>query len=542
MELDSTDIPKGGMLRLNRVRHATKEKRVSIEDFKAKGGKDPELGQTVLMDGELPGIVKGIADGAVVITFDAADGTMVRTPVGPGKVRDAGKGYDIVIEAKQGDLMRVGPLVGRVKYVDDRNMDIDFSKTFGGEKLHCDVAAEMVTPAPAAAPVQPKQTEANGNETPAAAEKKETPSPEALQRGVNILQKAIADAAREGKSSISIDADAMDALIAPAGKGDLVTLRFTAREKDGASISLPEDTAKQGVPIEVMAGNEEVFPGLGDAVVGMAAGEKKQIILPPERAYGPRNPANIAKYPLQNPVPRKFSMPAEEYVKRFGGFPSVGKEVQLLPYVTAKVGGIGEKDVTIDVSAKDGEKITEPFGTVTVSVGKENITIKLDPKIGGPFNPGDRQGVITGSDSENFTVDFNHPLAGKTIVADLEVLSVTRVANLKTAPINWIENHDAGLAEAKKEGKPLFLLLYADWCHWCQKTQSETLTDPRIGKLSDRFVWMRLNSDKEQKYKKEFGQNGFPMMVILKPDGTVLKKIDGYRDASRLASELKGVL
>ena len=63
---------------------------------------------------------------------------------------------------------------------------------------------------------------------------------------------------------------------------------------------------------------------------------------------------------------------------------------------------------------------------------------------------------------------------------------------------------------------------------------TETLPDPRIGRLKDKFVWMRLNSDKEKKYKEQYGQNGFPMMVILKPDGTVLKKIDGYRDARGL--------
>ena len=61
-------------------------------------------------------------------------------------------------------------------------------------------------------------------------------------------------------------------------------------------------------------------------------------------------------------------------------------------------------------------------------------------------------------------------------------------------------------------------------------------------RLKDKFVWMRLNSDKEKKYKQEFGQDGFPMMVILRPDGTVMKKIDGYRNAAALKAELDGVL
>ncbi|HEX9023181.1 MAG TPA: thioredoxin family protein [Geobacteraceae bacterium] len=530
-----------GELRLNRIRHASKEKRISIDEFKAEsGGKEPEVGQKIYISRELPGVVKEIKDNTVLITFTATDGTVVTTPLGPGKVRDAGKRYDIIIEAKQGAVMRMGPWVGRVKYADDRNFDLDFSKTFGGEKLRCEVTAEVLKPAP---PAQPgKEESGKADAATDKPQKTASSSPDDVQRRMNLLQKTITEAIKSGKTSVSIDTDALDASLAPVAKGDLVTLRFTARELGGAPLSLPEAMAGQGGAQEIMAGNEELFPGLGDAVIGMAAGEKKQVTLPPERAFGPKNPAKTASFPLQNTVPARIRMAAEEYVKRFGGFPAAGKEVPLFPFLMAKVTEIGDKDVTLEVEAKDGESFSEPFGTITLSVGKENVTISLAPKVGGPFNTGDQQGVVTGSDKENFTVDFNPPLAGKTIVVDLEVLSVARSADLKTLPIDWIESRDAGLAEAKKEGKPLFLLLYADWCHWCQKTQNETLTDPRIGRLRDRFVWMRLNSDKENKYKQMYGQNGFPLMVILRPDGTVLKKIDGYRDASRLAAELKAVL
>jgi FKBP-type peptidyl-prolyl cis-trans isomerase 2 len=550
IELVSSTIPKGGQLRLSRVRHASKEKRVSIDEFKKNsGGKEPAIGQTVYINGELPGIVKEIGDGNVLITFTAAEGTIVTTPIGPGKVRDAGKRFDIVIEAKEGGLMRMGPLAGHVKNVDDRNFDVDFSRTFGGETLRCDVTADTVKPgapqAVAASPTPatpPEQGDtALADVAPAKPEKTEAPSPADTQRRMKLLEKAITDATKAGKTSVSIDTDPLDAMLVPAARGDLVKVRFTAREPGGEPISQPELIAKQDKPQEIMAGNQEVFPGLDDAVIGMTPGEKKEVTIPPEKAYGPRNPANTATFPLQNRVPAKITMAAEEYVKRFGGFPAPGKEVPLFPFLMAKVAQIGDKDVTLAVSAKDGEKFEEPFGTITLSVGKEDVTMTLTPKQGGPFNTGEKQGIITGSDKENFTVDFNNPLAGKSIVLDLEVLSVTRAADLKPVSIDWIENQDAGLAKAKKEGKPLFLLLYADWCHWCQKTRDETLTDPRIGNLKDKFVWMKLNSDKEQKYKREYGQNGFPMMVVLRPDGTVLKKIDGYRNASDLKAELDGV-
>jgi thiol-disulfide isomerase/thioredoxin len=245
---------------------------------------------------------------------------------------------------------------------------------------------------------------------------------------------------------------------------------------------------------------------------------------------------------VKSKISARMTLPAEEYVKRFGGFPTAGKEVQILPYLKARVEKIGEKEVTLLVSAKDGDSFDETFGKVTISVGPDAITLNLAPRLGALFNNGERRGVITASDTESFTVDYNDPLAGKTVVLDLEAISVTKMVDLKTGPIDWIEDRDAGLAEAKKEGKPLFLILYADWCQWCKKTFTETLPDPRIGRFRDKFVWMKLNSDKEQKYKQMYGQKGYPMMIILRADGTILKKIDGYRDARGLKGELEGAL
>jgi thiol-disulfide isomerase/thioredoxin len=235
-------------------------------------------------------------------------------------------------------------------------------------------------------------------------------------------------------------------------------------------------------------------------------------------------------------------MSADDYVKRIGGFPVTGKEVQLDPYLKAKVTSIGEKDVTLSILATDGAQFSEPYGTVTAAVNAEGVTLKLAPIMEAAFQAGDRQGVITASDNKSFTIDFNNPLAGKTILLGLEVVKVTRAAALNTKPIDWIEEHDAGLARAKKEGKPVFLLLYADWCHFCKRLFAETMPDPRIERLKDKFVWVKVNSDKAKQYKQLYGQNGFPMIVLLKSDGTVIKKIDGYRDARGLKTELDGVI
>ncbi len=55
-----------------------------------------------------------------------------------------------------------------------------------------------------------------------------------------------------------------------------------------------DSTEAQG-PLTVTLGNNQVFAALEAAIIGMAAGETKNILIPAADAYGPRLDANILK-------------------------------------------------------------------------------------------------------------------------------------------------------------------------------------------------------------------------------------------------------
>jgi uncharacterized protein YyaL (SSP411 family) len=120
------------------------------------------------------------------------------------------------------------------------------------------------------------------------------------------------------------------------------------------------------------------------------------------------------------------------------------------------------------------------------------------------------------------------------------VRSVAKAATFRDAAISWREDHDRALADAAKAGKPVVLVLYAEWCGWCKKLFGESLQDPRVTRLRDRFVWVKVNSNQETEYKTRYGQNGFPMIVMIRPDGSIYRKLDGFRDGAALARELRG--
>jgi FKBP-type peptidyl-prolyl cis-trans isomerase SlyD len=76
--------------------------------------------------------------------------------------------------------------------------------------------------------------------------------------------------------------------------GRVVTLEYTVRLADG---ELVDSTGSCG-PLAVLHGAGQLFPALEDRIVGMRAGETREIRIPPEEAYGAWRPE------LVRPIPR----------------------------------------------------------------------------------------------------------------------------------------------------------------------------------------------------------------------------------------------
>jgi FKBP-type peptidyl-prolyl cis-trans isomerase 2 len=231
-----------------------------------------------------------------------------------------------------------------------------------------------------------------------------------------------------------------------------------------------------------------------------------------------------------------------KFFEQFKKFPVVGKEVQFAPFLKAQVKEVTEYMVLLDFIVKDGDRFQEEYGTVEVRVREADIAVTVTPRIGAPFKTMEGEGKIAATDGKTFTVDFNPGTAGKPVVLEIELLSLTRKSVIESMKIPWMEEHDQGLAEAKQAGRPVVMVLYADWCNWCKKLFNESFQDPGIRMLRDRMVWIKVNSDKNKEFKKQYKQEGFPLIVFMEPDGRVAAKIDGYVDAQTLRQSLEKLI
>lgn len=82
-----------------------------------------------------------------------------------------------------------------------------------------------------------------------------------------------------------------------------------------------------------------------------------------------------------------------------------------------------------------------------------------------------------------------------------------------SASIDWNDKvvkwhaYDDGVAAAKRENKPILLVVYADWCGVC-KNYSGMFADPAVIQASKKVVLIRLNQDKDNKFLAKYSLDG----------------------------------
>lgn len=137
------------------------------------------------------------------------------------------------------------------------------------------------------------------------------------------------------------------------GPGTQVTLHFSLKLEDGSVV----DSNFDAKPATFIIGDENLLVGFEKLLMGLNAGHKDSFVVPPEDAFGQRNPNNIQE------------------VKR-------------------------------EVFADDVE-LSEGLVVSFADANKQELP-----------------GVVSSFDEDIVIVDFNHPLAGRNIIFDVEILSV----------------------------------------------------------------------------------------------------------------------
>ncbi|MFA9204113.1 MAG: peptidylprolyl isomerase [Flavobacteriales bacterium] len=136
-------------------------------------------------------------------------------------------------------------------------------------------------------------------------------------------------------------------------QGSQVSLHFSVSLENGMEI---DNTRSRTEPVSLTIGDGNLLEGFEKALLGLRAGDRRTVHLPPEDAFGPWNPDNIQTF---------------DTVK-FGARPELNQVVEF----------------------EDKAKTT-------------------------------LAGVVKSVNDDVTEVDFNHPLAGRNVVFEVEIARVT---------------------------------------------------------------------------------------------------------------------
>jgi thiol:disulfide interchange protein len=100
---------------------------------------------------------------------------------------------------------------------------------------------------------------------------------------------------------------------------------------------------------------------------------------------------------------------------------------------------------------------------------------------------------------------------------------------------------DKALAQAKAEGKPVFVDFSATWCPNCRSLHSQVFTDAAVkDAITKGFVLSRVDyeSPEAPAFMEKYDVNGFPVLLVLDGDGKLMRRLDVVLDPAQFVKQL----
>lgn len=111
--------------------------------------------------------------------------------------------------------------------------------------------------------------------------------------------------------------------------------------------------------------------------------------------------------------------------------------------------------------------------------------------------------------------------------------------------IKGLDELEAALAQAAKEGRPVMFDFYADWCISCKEMEAFTFSDGGVQKSLDNFVMLQAdvtkNDEIDKALLKELGLFGPPAILFYDNTGNELRnyRVVGFMAAGKFSSHIE---
>jgi len=104
--------------------------------------------------------------------------------------------------------------------------------------------------------------------------------------------------------------------------------------------------------------------------------------------------------------------------------------------------------------------------------------------------------------------------------------------------IEWTDDLPAALARGERESKPVVICFVAAWCSACAKFEREALKSSEVNALMDRFVWVRLDVERNISLVRAYAIRATPRIDLLDPNGKARVRISGALPSKEFRGQL----
>jgi thiol:disulfide interchange protein len=108
--------------------------------------------------------------------------------------------------------------------------------------------------------------------------------------------------------------------------------------------------------------------------------------------------------------------------------------------------------------------------------------------------------------------------------------------------LEFIDGFERGYAEAQRLGKPMMLFFTAEWCHFCHQMADDAFVNPQVVSLSNRFVCVLIDADREADVCRQYRVMAFPTIQFTGVDGLPLNRIEGKRPGHQVMMAMQAAL
>jgi thiol-disulfide isomerase/thioredoxin len=115
-------------------------------------------------------------------------------------------------------------------------------------------------------------------------------------------------------------------------------------------------------------------------------------------------------------------------------------------------------------------------------------------------------------------------------------------SSLAAAPFSDL-SFEAASKQAAQTGKIVLVDFYTTWCGPCKMLDKTTWTDAAVIQLLEqKTVALRMDAEKEAALSKRYKIEAYPSVLLLKPDGTEIDRLVGYKEPKVFMEDFNAAL